>query len=147
MQLIPIQQHLEENEEFINNPACRDTIHQTIGFYKKVGFEPPWIGYYAEEDGRLVAVAGFKGPPLNGTIEIAYGTFEEHQQQGFGTKVCKQLVELSLRADPSIKITARTLPEENPSTKILRKNNFELMGTVNDPEDGDVWEWLFKHPE
>ncbi|MES2881687.1 MAG: GNAT family protein [Bacteroidota bacterium] len=147
MQLIPIKQHPEENEEFINNPACRETIHQTIDFYKKVGFVPPWIGYYAEEDGTLVAAAGFKGPPVNGTIEIAYGTFEEYQQQGFGTKVCKQLVDLSLTTDPSIQITARTLPEENPSTRILRKNNFELMGTVNDPEDGDVWEWLFKHPE
>jgi hypothetical protein len=33
--------------------------------------------------------------------------------------------------------------EENFSTKILRKNNFTLIGTVIDPEDGEVWEWIY----
>jgi len=37
------------------------------------------------------------------------------------------------------------LAEENFSTSILRKNNFLLMGVVNDPEDGDVWEWLYQN--
>jgi hypothetical protein len=39
---------------------------------------------------------------------------------------------------------ARTLPEENYSTKILRKNGFEWQGIVVDDDDGDVWEWEFK---
>lgn len=55
-----------------------------------------------------------------------------------------QLVELSLRTDPAIRITARTLPEESFSTKILKKNAFEITGLVNDREDGAVWEWEFK---
>jgi hypothetical protein len=40
-------------------------------------------------------------------------------------------------------ITARTLPEENHSTKILRKNSFTFVGSVMDPEDGEVWEWMY----
>ncbi len=144
MQLIPINERLEDNEAFANNPLCQETIHMTIDFYKKVGFEQPWIGYYAEDNGDLVGAAGFKGPPINGTVEIAYGTFEKNRNQGIGTTICKHLVGLSLKADPSIKITARTLPEENFSTRILKKNNFKFMGTVNDPEDGEVWEWLFE---
>jgi [ribosomal protein S5]-alanine N-acetyltransferase len=39
---------------------------------------------------------------------------------------------------------ARTLMEENYSTRILRKNGFECLGIVNDPDDGDVWEWEYK---
>jgi len=54
------------------------------------------------------------------------------------------LVELSLETDPSVKITARTLPENNFSTKILEKNSFSFIGTVDDPDDGPVWEWEFK---
>src|SRR6266487_2416953 len=85
----------------------------------------------------------FTGAPQNGTVEIAYGTFEPYRQKGIGTEICKLLVEISLRTDPSVKITARTLPQRNFSTKILEKNGFEFSGVVNDPEDGDVWEWVY----
>ncbi len=147
MELIPVKQTLAENEEFLSNPLCDETIHMTIDFYKKVGFEPPWIGYYASIDGELVGAAAFKGQPVNGTVEIAYGTFEKHRKKGIGVEICSKLVALSLKTNPSVKITARTLPEENFSTRILRKNNFIFTGTVTDPEDGEVWEWLFEMPE
>ena len=144
MKLLPVKQTLEENSVFANNPLCKETLNMCIEFYKKVGFTPPWICYYAEEDGEIIGSAAFKGKPINNTVEIAYGTMEGHRQKGIGTTICKQLVELSLATDPSVRITARTLPENNYSTKILRRNNFILLGTVNDPEDGDVWEWEYK---
>lgn len=144
MELIPIKERLDGNEVFITNPLCQDSIYVTIDFYKKVGFIPPWIGYYAKQSDNLIGCAGFKGQPINGAIEIAYGTFEQYRNQGIGTAICKLLVDLSLKTDPSIKITARTLPEKNFSTRILEKNNFMFIGTVNDPEDGEVWEWVFK---
>lgn len=144
MELLPIKEKLEENGEFINDPLCEESLMMTIDFYKKVGFRLPWIGYYAKLDGNLVGSAGFKGRPVVGTVEIAYGTFEKYRNQGIGSSICKHLVDLSLATNPSVKITARTLPEENYSVKILRKNNFTFLGTVNDPEDGDVWEWEFK---
>ena len=144
MELIPIKERLDENEEFINNPLCQESIHMTIALYKRVGFVIPWIGYYASQNGDLVGAAGFKSPPIDGTVEIAYGTFEKYRKQGIGAEICKQLVELSLKTDPSIRITARTLPEANFSTRILEKNNFVFIGTVDDPEDGEVWEWVFK---
>ena len=144
MQLLPVKQTTAENQEFASNPLCKETLPMCIEFYKRVGFTPPWICYYAEENGRLVGSAAFKGKPVNNTVEIAYGTMEDQRQKGIGTKICKQLVELSLATDPSVRITARTLPEHNFSTKILEKNNFILLGIVTDPEDGDVWEWEYK---
>jgi ribosomal-protein-alanine N-acetyltransferase len=144
MELIPIKETPEENKIFINDPLCHESLHMTIEFYKKVGFVPPWIGYYAKQNGDLVGCAAFKGKPVDGTIEIAYGTFEQYRKQGIGTAICKQLIDLSLKTDPSIKITARTLPEENFSTRILKKNNFIFSGIVHDPEDGEVWEWVLQ---
>jgi RimJ/RimL family protein N-acetyltransferase len=116
----------------------------TIEFYKKVGFTPPWIGYYASIGGTLVGAAAYKGKPVNGKVEIAYGTFPQFQQQGIGTAICRKLVQISLETDPSVIITARTLPENNYSAKILRKNNFALLGPVWDDEDGEVWEWVYR---
>ena len=141
--LIHIKETLDENKRFAENPLCRETLEMTIDFYKKAGYTPPWICYYVEKNNELVGSAGIKGKPVNGTIEIAYGTMENHRQQGIGTVICKLLVDLSLQTDPAIRITARTLAEENFSTRILRKNNFVLLGIVNDPEDGEVCEWLF----
>lgn len=143
MELLAIKEHIRENKEFASNPLCNDSLDMTINFYKSVGFSPPWIGYYASIDNQLVGCGAFKGRPADGKVEIAYGTFEMYQRQGMGTEICKLLVNLSLKTDPSIRIMARTLPEKNFSTRILEKNTFKFMGTVNDLDDGEVWEWEF----
>jgi len=144
MELIPILATIEGNKHFADHPDCQDSLYFTIDFYKKVGYNPPWIGYYAvDEEGQIVAMAAFKGKSLNNQIEIAYGTIERFQQKGIGTQVCRLLVNKALETDPSVLITARTLPEKNFSTRILEKNNFHFKGIVDDPEDGEVWEWVY----
>jgi ribosomal-protein-alanine N-acetyltransferase len=143
MDLLPIKEHLHENEEFAANPDCQDSLYTCIDFYKRVGFNPPWICYYIQLNGALVAAAAFKGKPINNKVEIAYGTFPQHQKRGIGTQIAKKLVQLSLNTAPSVRITAQTLKEENYSVRILRKNNFELIGTAMDDDEGEVWEWEY----
>jgi ribosomal-protein-alanine N-acetyltransferase len=144
LELIPILEHPEDNFDIINNPLCQDTFYMSIDFYKRIGFIPPWICYYAKENQDLVGCAGFKGKPLNGKVEIAYGTFEKFKNQGIATKICMTLVKLALVTDPTVRISARTLPENNFSTRVLLKNKFFFVGNVLDPEDGEVWEWEYK---
>ena len=144
MTLLPIQQTLEANQHFAEITDYQDILLQTIQFFNKIGYNPPWIGYFAEKDGLMVGSAGFKGISKDNVVEVAYGTFPQYRSQGVGTEICRQLVLLALKTDSNIKITARTLPEENHSAKILRKNGFELLGTIWDEEDGDVWEWGYK---
>ena len=110
MNLLPIKRTLGENETFAKNPLCNETLGMCTEFYKRVGFNPPWICYYVEENDELVGSAAFKGRPINNTVEISYGTNENYRQKGVATRICKQLVELSLATDPSVRITARTLP-------------------------------------
>ncbi len=143
MELIPIKETLEENSNFTDDPLLHDILSMTIEFYKKIGFTSPWIGYFAKENNILVGSGGFKGAPVNGTVEIAYGTFENWRRKGIGTQICRELVDAALLANPMVRITARTLPENNFSSRILQKNGFAFIGTVNDPEDGEVWEWEF----
>ena len=144
LKLIAIGPTLDDNTEFSTNPLSREILEMTIGFFNKVGYVPPWIGYFVKQDDELVGSAAFKGPPANGAVEIAYGTWEPYRQKGIGSSICRLLVDLALKADTAIRITARTLPEENFSTRILRKNGFNLVGIVIDPEDGEVWEWEFE---
>jgi RimJ/RimL family protein N-acetyltransferase len=144
MKLLPIRQDLNHNQEFLVNPDCRDSLGVCIQYYDIVGFNPPWICYYAEKDGIIVGTGAFKGQPTDNKVEIAYGTFEKYQNQGIGTAICKELTMLSLMTDPVITITALTPPERNASTRILEKNGYAFTGVVEDPEDGKVWEWTFK---
>ena len=139
MELIPIKEKIGENVMFTSNPLGQETLPFSVDYYKVVGFSPPWICYYASQHGELVGSSAFKGRPINGTVEITYNTFDNFRRQGIGAIICEKLVELSLKTDPNVRITARTLPEHNYSTRILEKNNFTCLGVVEDPDDGLVW--------
>ncbi|HTE31909.1 MAG TPA: GNAT family N-acetyltransferase [Chryseolinea sp.] len=142
--LRPIKERMEDNIEFINNPSCDETLEVSVQFYAMVGYSFPWVGYYAFLDDIVVGSAGFKGRPMGGQVEIAYGTQPAYRKQGIGTEICRLLVQLALQTDPTVIVTARTLPQENYSTHILLKNKFVLKGEVMDLDDGKVWEWRYE---
>ena len=144
MKLLPILEDLKSNTIVGDHPECQEIVEMTVGFYKRIGFNPPWIGYLALLDNDLVGTAGFKGQPKNGMVEISYGVFPKFERKGIGTQICGQIVKLALLNDSQIKITARTLPQDNASCSILKKNQFEFVGTIWDEEDGNVWEWEYK---
>ena len=142
MQLLPIDKEEINNNQFVDNPECVPVLEAMQTYYKSVGFNKPWIGYFASIDGKeLVGLAGYKGMPKDGKVEITYGTFKKYEGQGIGTKICRQLVSLAQQSDASVRITARTFQDGHASMAILRKNGFQCMGIVWDEEDGDVFEW------
>lgn len=147
LELHPIFPDQERNSSFQTDPNCLPYLEVWTGFYKQIGFQTPWIGYFAKEGTRYVGTCAFKGPPKEGRVEIAYGTFEKEEGRGVGTRMCANLVRLALSEKPDVVVTARTLPEENASTRILGKNQFVLLGVVEDPEDGEVWEWEYRGVE
>jgi [ribosomal protein S5]-alanine N-acetyltransferase len=144
MILLQIDIDETKNNKFIGKPECLPVLKVYPDYYRKVGFNKPWIQYFASSDGEeIVGAAGYKGKPKDGKVEIAYGTFKNYEGQGIGTEICRQLVLLALQADPEVRITARTFQEGHASMAILKKNGFECLGIVYDEEDGDVFEWEF----
>ncbi|GAB4414266.1 MAG: hypothetical protein OHK0039_21890 [Bacteroidia bacterium] len=144
MHLLPITPDPATQDPLLADPACQEILAMTLAYYEAVGYAPPWISYFAVLDGRVVGSGAFKGGPQQGQVEIAYMTFDAWQHRGIGTDVCRLLVALARRSDPDLRITARTLPTENYSTRILRNNGFVLLGTVEDPEDSEVWNWEYR---
>ena len=142
MVLLPIEIDETKNKRFSGHPECSAVLGVYPEYYKKVGFNKPWIGYFASIDGdTIVGTAGYKGKPKDGKVEIAYGTFKSYEGQGIGTEICRQLILLALQTDPYVRITARTLQDGYASIAILKKNGFQCLGTVYDEEDGEVFEW------
>lgn len=122
-------------------PITADIVSATTQLYRSAGYEPPWIGYLAIENDTCVGTCGFKSPPQNNRVEIAYFTFPGHESRGVATRMATELIRLALEKSPAVTVAAQTLPEKNASTSILKKLRFRLVGTLEHPEDGLVWEW------
>ncbi len=141
--LAPIEREPEAHKRFAGCDACQEMLKPTLEYYRKVGFASPWIGYFAFGNGQWVGTGAFKGAPQQGKVEIAYSTFPKHRHRGWGRAICAALLQIALQAKPIPAICARTRPELNFSTRILEANGFHWVGWVNDPEDGEVWEWIY----
>ena len=93
------------------------------------------------EGGLAVGQCGFKGPPAEGMVEIAYGIDPEHQRQGYATEAAAALTAYAFGSGGVRVVRAHTLPEPNASTRVLTKCGFRRVGDFLDPEDGLVWRW------
>jgi RimJ/RimL family protein N-acetyltransferase len=122
-----------------------EVLHQncqaTAALFASIGFAPPWVGYVTVAGDRPVGGCAFVGAPKDGAVEIAYFTLEECEGRGFAKQAVARMIEIARRADPAMALTAKTLPKENPSTSILRRNGFQFAGETSDDEIGLAWAW------
>ena len=103
----------------------------------------PWRHGFSivhRETGRSVGTCGFKGPPADSVVEIAYGIDPEHQGKGYATEAAEALTSFAFAQNVRT-VRAHTLAETNASTRVLTKCGFRHVGPVIDPEDGPVWRW------
>jgi ribosomal-protein-alanine N-acetyltransferase len=102
----------------------------------------PWSRSFRvvhRETGALAGSCGFKGPPADGMVEIAYAIAPDMQGKGFATEAARALVDFAFGSGDVRVVRAHTLPETNASTRVLAKCGFTHVGEVIDPEDGRVW--------
>ena len=121
--------------------VVRQTVQATTELYARRGFVLPWVGYLAEEHGRIVGSCGFAGPPVNGEAEIAYFTFPGNEGSGVASRMAATLMSHTRRLAAAEIFIAHTLPEEGPSPTILKRLGFECLGVIDHPDDGPVWKW------
>jgi len=102
----------------------------------------PWVhGFIARDPttGAIVGQGGFKGPPRDGVVEIAYGTEPVHRGKGYATETAAALVDYAFNFPDVRVVLAHTLPGSIASQRVLAKCGFIRAGELVDPEDGLVW--------
>jgi GNAT superfamily N-acetyltransferase len=106
------------------------------------GADPRWNTHlFVDVAGRrVVGFGGYKGPPVAGAVEIGYAVAPGMRGKGVATAAALELVERARRSGVNLCV-AHTLPEENPSTAVLRRCGFTLVGETLDPEGTSVWRW------
>jgi ribosomal-protein-alanine N-acetyltransferase len=90
---------------------------------------------------RVIGLAGFKGPPLDGAVEIGYSVASAFQGQGLATEGVLSMTEHAFTFPDVTVVFAHTLPAPSSSTRVLEKCGFTKTGEAMDPGDGLVWRW------
>jgi RimJ/RimL family protein N-acetyltransferase len=101
----------------------------------------PWVyGFSAvhRDSGIVVGSGGFKGPPTDGAVEIAYGVAADHRGKGYATEIADALVAYALASIEVQIVVAHTLPDATASQRVLVKCGFQRVGETLDPENGLV---------
>jgi ribosomal-protein-alanine N-acetyltransferase len=50
MTLLPIQPTIQENTQFLQYPDSEPGLTMTIEFFNRIGYTPPWIGYFVQQN-------------------------------------------------------------------------------------------------
>ena len=97
-----------------------------------------WVNYYwiaHTTDGAppvLVGSGGFKSKPVNGLVELGYGTLKQFQRQGYATEAVSALTQWGLSQPDVSRVVADALPENAASVRVLAKNGFAEAGPGED---------------
>ncbi len=102
-----------------------------------------WMYFFIDRaDRRLIGNGGFKGKPdETGTVEIGYAVAPAHRGKGLATETARGLIDFALAHSQVNAVQAHTLAEENESVSVLLKIGMTFVKELNDPEDGDIWQW------
>jgi RimJ/RimL family protein N-acetyltransferase len=101
--------------------------------------------FVAGEPLELVGWGGFKGPPREGVVEIGYEIAEGRRGRGLATAAAREMVAEAFADEQVMTVMAHTLPEHNPSNRVLEKVGFRYDGEAR--EGGErVWRYVLARP-
>lgn len=115
-----------------------DPTLQTLGW---------WSYLFIDHDLTLVGMGGFRGHPDEaGMVELGYAIAAPYRSQGLATEAARAMTEFALRSPDVRRVQAHTLAVDNASNRLLKTIGFSYNGTLNDPDDGEVWQWVLDKP-
>lgn len=105
--------------------------------------EAGWWTYFPVHtaENTLVGAGGYKGAPVDGSVEIGYELHPLYRGQGLATEFAQALIAHAWQHPDVTLVTAHTLAEENPSTRVLRRCGFMPTAVLDDPDVGAIWRW------
>jgi RimJ/RimL family protein N-acetyltransferase len=89
----------------------------------------------------LVGWGGFKGPPVDGMVELGFAVAPGLRGRGIATDAVRQMLRDAFSDLEVQAVVAHTLAKPGPSTGVLEKTGFVFDGEVTDEEDGRLWRW------
>ena len=116
-------------------------IQWTIDALESGRVPQEWGAYYIatrESHGErplLVGLAGYKGGPEAGTVEIGYGILAEARRRGYALEAVNELIRVAFENDSVDRVIAHTLVGLVPSIGVLERSGFRFVGPGTDPHE------------
>ena len=110
--------------------------------------QDPWIHGFCcvNDDGLHVGLGSFKGPPVDGIVEIAYAIAPKYQGKGYATAAARALAAHAFESGEVRTVRGHALPDGAASQRVLIKSGFSKVGEVVEPDDGLVWRFELRRP-
>jgi RimJ/RimL family protein N-acetyltransferase len=124
--------------------VSQTVAQDSLAFMKTFPLEtsPDWFGHLVieGESQQMVGICSLKGPPVEGTVEMACFTFPGFEGRGMGTAMARFTLNRAIVLQDVRRVTAHTAPGHNASTRILEKIGMRFV--CEEMEDGvTVWLW------
>lgn len=103
-----------------------------------------WWSYLAIDTqmNSLIGNCGFKGEPIDGRVEIGYEVCKTFRNQGYGTEMVLELINIAFCSKTVNSILARTLYHINPSITVLKNCGFNFLKEVIAQDKEKLNEWI-----
>jgi ribosomal-protein-alanine N-acetyltransferase len=138
------------DEDWLGFEAAREAMPHAYEYLKTHPSAHGWWMYLLVHtvDRTLIGLVGYKGPPdERGVVEIGYSLASRYRLRGLATESARALVDRAFSHRQVKSVDAHTLPERNGSVRVLEKLGMKYAGTVNDPDDGEVWHWTLQRED
>lgn len=109
-----------------------------------VAADPPSVRwgtrfFVAGEPRTLVGWGGFKGPPLDGAVELGYAVAPGWEGRGVASAAVRELLREAWAAPEVQVVLAHTLAGPGASVRVLEKSGFVHDGAAEQDDVGTVW--------
>jgi [ribosomal protein S5]-alanine N-acetyltransferase len=121
-----------------------ENVRDVVEFFAaKLQREPElagWLNWYwvlAEPaTGRrtLIGGGGFTSRPVDGVVAIGYSVLPQYQRKGYTTEAVQGLTAWAFSHPEVRKIIAETLPDNEPSIRVLMRTVFRHVPGATEPE-------------
>ena len=115
--------------------------------YEHLKANPDALGWWTylfvhAKDRVLVGTGGYKGKAdESGMVEIGYAIVPAYRGRGLATEAARGFIDHAFSHAHIERVDAHTLAGRNASTRVLEKAGMKHVGTVSDPDHGEIWPW------
>ncbi|WNB93993.1 GNAT family N-acetyltransferase [Bacillus sp. NEB1478] len=89
-----------------------------------------------KESGMIIGDIGFKGKPVDHTVEVGYGIIPSAQNKGYATESVHRIIEWALDHQEVHNVVAECLDDNTASIKVLEKLKMNKTR-----QDGNMLKW------
>ncbi len=132
------------DDDWLGFEAAREAMPSSFEYLKAHPSALGWWMYLLVHTANrtLIGLCGFKGAAdEHGMVEIGYSLSSAYRLRGLATEASRALIDYAFSHPYVKRVDAHTLPERNGSVRVLEKVGMKYIGTVVDPDDGEVWHW------